>query len=714
MSSIKKISISEEYIIHRERCDKMAEKFPELIEAGLNKSQRRFCKIGDNKNIRLLAPAGSGKTFSLLWRCKCIHEEYIAAGKPAPNFLIITFTRTARFELEDRIGNNENFNSLKMTVSTLNAWGWEFMKNRSGKELITGKFNRRGLITHDLLSVCKKYEHIAELIKNARGQAINAPIMMNLIDQLKGLGFSHLMKKREFKSHIKYLKGIGLDQLWNDVVGTLLKMEKINLSDKKQCDDAIWEFFCFWKDAVCQLEKNNRFTLEDQKYWPRIQLEERISEGKYASNGVPYTHIFVDEFQDINPLDLVLIQAISKYHGKGKPISVTIVGDDDQAIFGWRGTTPQYILYPEKYFEQKFVTCVLDTNYRSPKKIVEASANLIHYNKERVEKEMKSAAKGRALIKVVSKKKTFSTIEQTIKLAHELIEDKGCKNVALIARKQGALFPYQVMFSAEGTEYNVAADLDIFEGEAMKSLQAIIQIIYRAKDNDSDHPIEDLITVCDKVERFQIQNKEKNDFRNYLEKKDVDTFEEALDALRDYPKNIKNQSTEILYYAIRNLFEASTVESFMEQILENFKGFEQNYMKADDDVHYKNPQFVRLKEIAVKYDADFRKFYRDIDKARRNGERSRKRDTDTTSEGYNENQEIKIHLLTATRSKGKEFDAVIIVDADMEEWPNPLSNDIEEERRLFYVAMTRAKQYLYFMVSGQNTPSRFLLEAKLI
>ena len=135
-------------------------------------------------------------------------KKYIAAGKPAPNFLIITFTRTARFELEDRIGNNENFNSLKMTVSTLNAWGWEFMKNRSGKELITGKFNRRGLITHDLLSVCKKYEHIAELIKNARGQAINAPIMMDLIDQLKGLGFSHLMKKREFKSHIPYMEKI--------------------------------------------------------------------------------------------------------------------------------------------------------------------------------------------------------------------------------------------------------------------------------------------------------------------------------------------------------------------------------------------------------------------------------------------------------------------------------------------------------------------------
>ena len=692
----------------------MAEKFPELIEAGLNQSQRRFCKIADNKNIRLLAPAGSGKTFSLLWRCKCISEEYNNCGKPSPNFLIITFTRAARFELENRILNNEEFRSLKMTVSTLNAWGWDHMKKRSGKELVTGKYNRKSLVNHDLLSVCKKYERIAELIKNTKGQAINAPILMDLIDQLKGLGFTHSMKKREFNSHVKYLKEIGLEKLWKELIWTLLKLEKVNISNKKQCDEAIWEFFSFWKEAVCQLEENNRFTLEDQKYWPRIQLEKKIAEGKFTQTVTPYTHIFVDEFQDINPLDLALINAISVYHGKGKPVSTTIVGDDDQAIFGWRGTTPKYILYPEKYFNQKFVTCVLDTNYRSPKKIVDASSNLIKYNAERVDKEMKSVAKGRAIIKVISKKKSYSIIEQTVKLVHKLIEEKQCNNVALIGRKQGALFPYQVIFSAEGTEYNVAADLDIFEGEAMRSLQLILQIIYRAKAEDSDHPIEDLITICDKVDRFQIQNKEKNELRNYLEKKCIDTFEETLEALREYPKEIKNQSPEILYDAAKSLFEAATVEGFMEQILENFRGFERDFIKADDDVHYKNPQFVRLKEISAKYGSDFRKFYRDIDKARRNGERSRKREADTTSEGYKENQEIKIHLLTATRSKGKEFDAVIVLDADINEWPNQLSNDIEEERRLFYVAMTRAKQYLYFMVSGESAPTRFLLEAKLI
>ena len=67
-----------------------------------------------------------------------------------------------------------------------------------------------------------------------------------------------------------------------------------------------------------------------------------------------------------------------------------------------------------------------------------------------------------------------------------------------------------------------------------------------------------------------------------------------------------------------------------------------------------------------------------------------------------------------TRSKGHEYDAVIILDADDIEWPNRLSGNMEEERRLFYVAMTRARKALYFAVSGELLESRFLLEAGLI
>ena len=67
--------------------------------------------------------------------------------------------------------------------------------------------------------------------------------------------------------------------------------------------------------------------------------------------------------------------------------------------------------------------------------------------------------------------------------------------------------------------------------------------------------------------------------------------------------------------------------------------------------------------------------------------------------------------MTATRSKGHEFDAVIVLDADDNEWPNRMNGDIEEERRLFHVAMSRAKKYLYFVTDSRNLESRFLLEA---
>ena len=152
----------------------------------------------------------------------------------------------------------------------------------------------------------------------------------------------------------------------------------------------------------------------------------------------------------------------------------------------------------------------------------------------------------------------------------------------------------------------------------------------------------------------------------------------------------------------------------MKYIGERFRGLDKDYNKKDTDTHYKEPQFFRLAEISKRYGNDFRLFYRDIEKARRAGERSRSRNNDDSREGYEETNEITIHLVTAARSKGHEFDAVIVLDADDNEWPNRMNGDIEEERRLFHVAMSRAKKYLYFVTDSRNLESRFLLEAGVI
>lgn len=686
-----------------------------LVEAHLNKEQRAFCRLPLQKNVRLLAPAGAGKTFSILWRCKSICESYRlnkdelnAKGISTPRFLIVAFTRTARHELETRIEANPEFHGMNTTVRTLNAWGWEQNKT-PGRELLITRKQRTDAVTHDLRTVCQKYPMIQSSLEGTRGRRSNAATLMDIMDGYKSLGFIHTMKIPEYRSHGKELKELGLDRIHQAYIEELKK-----ITVKKSKDDNVeMEFFRFFKEAVPALKENNRFTLEDQKYWARIYLEEQSKANRYPNGVARYTHIIVDEFQDINPLDMALIKAACIYHGHGKSIPLCIVGDDDQAIFGWRGTTPKYILDPGKYFEINFETCILSTVYRSPKEIVALSNKLLSYNKQREKKEIVSVAKGKASVKVINDKSSISTIDATIKLTHKLI-DKGCKNVALIGRRQISLFPYQVLFSAEGTSYHVAADLDIFEGEATQSLLDILRIVNRARNDDCDDPVEAVLTIADMIDRYRINKTEKDSLASYLEESNTGSINDVLDALRDYPKPIKNMDPSEVSELIENMINTKSVSDFMNIVIEELHGLDQDYLKADTDTHYKSPQFFRLADLSTKYGANFKQFILDIEKVRKAGDRSRRRDQDETDKGYKERTSTQVHLLTATRAKGLEFDVVIILDVDENEWPAKMSNDIEEERRLFHVAMSRARKQLYFVFDSNKWGSRFLLETRVI
>ena len=689
--------------------------YNELIKnAGLNVSQKRFCKMPVKKNIRLLAPAGAGKTFSLLCRCKYIVNEAEKKNDITPHFLIISFTRSARLELEKRIKEDESFHDIKATIRTLNSWGWEQIK-KPGKELISSKKAKANLVLHDLQPVLKKYPNIQNITKGP-SKISKAADIIEFMDLLKSLGFTHTMTQNDYKANVKVLKDLGLQSILEDGYETLYALEGIQAEPEKMKQTRVKEYFEFWKKAVVYLDSVGRYTFEDQKYWARMFFEKQILDKKYPSANSRYTHIMVDEFQDINPLDMALLNAASLYHGiKGKKTSITVLGDDDQAIFGWRGSTPKYILHPENYFNVDFTTAVLDTNYRSPKDIVALSNKLLSYNKDREPKEMKSGSKGRARIKVIRTKKVVSSIDSTVKTLKTLLNDEKCSSIALIGRKQTTLFPYQILLSSDGISYYVDYDIDIFEGEAMQSLQAIIQTVYRAKDNDVDNPINSIISILEKIDRYSMTSKERDEISSYLLDSKGATFDEVLEKLKAYPVNIKKNISAIeAYEIIKELVDSKTVYDFMGLVLTKLGGLEKDYTKKEIDNHYKEPQFFRLKEISKKYGEDFRQFYRDIELARANVEKSRIRSKDESEKAYDEIAGIRIHLMTATRSKGHEYDAVIVLDADDDVWPNRLSDDIEEERRLFYVALSRAKKYLYFITSDDRLESRFLLETRLI
>jgi DNA helicase-2/ATP-dependent DNA helicase PcrA len=135
----------------------------------LDKSQLQFCEF-PGKNIRLLAPAGCGKTLSLLFRCRALSER----SKQRPRFLIVTFTVVARQELASRLNSDDRFSGLRdaAEITTLNSWGFRRIKNVAAfPKLITSKRDYHFAMLNQLQPVWKAHESIKRAIEQSQATA---------------------------------------------------------------------------------------------------------------------------------------------------------------------------------------------------------------------------------------------------------------------------------------------------------------------------------------------------------------------------------------------------------------------------------------------------------------------------------------------------------------------------------------------------------------
>jgi DNA helicase-2/ATP-dependent DNA helicase PcrA len=153
---------------------------------------------------------------------------------------------------------------------------------------------------------------------------------------------------------------------------------------------------------------------------------------------------------------------------------------------------------------------------------------------------------------------------------------------------------------------------------------------------------------------------------------------------------------------------------------DNFEGLQIDIGKAEDDIFFKDPPFLHLAEYAIKYKDDYIQFIEDVEQAKEQLARIPPVDDDQLS-SLDELWKRPVHLMTAIRSKGKEFDSVILLDMNDDIWPNKNAQTPEQkeaERRVFYVAFTRAKRRVLMLVSKrlgnrEAIPSPFLGEMGL-
>ena len=684
------------------------------------------------KYIRLLAPAGCGKTLCLLVRCAHLAE---LAAPQRPRFLIVTFTVAAKQELSSRLFADPQFASIRdfVEVTTLNSWGFRRIRTVAfNPNLVTGKDNYHFAMLNQLQPVWKAHDRVRQAIEAKKN--ITPRKLMNLMDSMKSVGFDHLRHAKfdQFAARLSELRtqGLGpkLDELFVELVKLGVLNSVIDPSGDERAEAGAREvykaFFRFWCEATQHMIESATFTLEDQKYFAYLDERQKLEEGKFLAGAARSDHVLVDEFQDINPLDLALVNSIVKRN----KATLTIVGDDDQAIFEWRGATPEYILNPAKYLGVEFATFTLAINYRSPRNIVDRSQQLISNNTRRVSKPVTAKATGQATIDV----RVTNDLAEAMALVYKEVQKwvgqgRSPSRVAIIGRKKSQLIPYQVFFASKDVSFCAAEDLHVFLGGAFDRLLQLIMIKSRAKLKGTRSQVaDDILTFCNVVKRYPLSKGDREELRRHLTQSTATTIEEAIQRLSAYRGSLKGANPEgristAMADAIQAFLSAATVADSLFEMGARFEGLQIDIGRAEDDIFFADPPFLHLAEYARRYGNDYEQFVQDIERAKDQLAYIPPFHDDKDTSAIDELWKRPVHLMTALRAKGKEFDSVILLDVNDGIWPNKHAvtpEQREAERRVFYVAFTRAMKTVLILVSRQlgnrdAVPSPYITELGL-
>jgi DNA helicase II / ATP-dependent DNA helicase PcrA len=663
-----------------------------LPEFSLDEFQQRLI---DTKAgfVRLVAPAGSGKTRTLIAK-----GVQVLSANHASRVLCLTFTNAAADEFRERSSKLHSSIASRLKVSTLNSFGWSILRSGTKPLRIVTSSNPAGAY-----SVIKAAMPLSPIWNGKTQPSLYGPIL-ELTDLMKSLGFDHTDDQEAAIQQYEWIDALGMLPLLQNM------MAECEIEGEQQTS-LIEMWFPFWQRLCTELWSANLITLEDQKYWALNQLATQNASQQWLHNK-QFSYVLVDEFQDINILDLFLIAQIVHL----TKASLIIVGDDDQCIYEWRGCISLFIQQPDVFFQSitggaGFKSVLLERNYRCPRNIVVHSRHLINHNHRRISKEMCPVRTDNANIRIVPLPAAYMTINVVDELVGFLAEKHPKHSVAIVGRKKCQLIPIQILLTRRGTKFSIDTDLNIFEGNAFQEFRKFLELpgAYTASRAYSRN-VEDLLLLLKRTHRYPVSKREHQEVQKWLNAKKPRSLQEAVQLFANYPGKLKGGyvAPSDVTSKLQSFLSSNSVVACLHIASHVFKGFQKDFVKSKEDIFYSDPPFSHLADLAVNYGSDFGSFLYDIDRAI---ERAASRDP----------RGAKIELMTALRTKGREFDTVIVLDVNDGIWPNKLSQDagrLEEERRLFYVTITRTKNNLLLFESGrvqgqQMSESPFLQEMQL-
>ena len=665
---------------------------------GLNPEQRAAVTHLDGP-LLILAGAGSGKTRVITYRIAYMMKKHNVAPS---SILAITFTNKAANEMRQRIEGLVGDRSKYIWCGTFHSIFARLLRRHA--ELLGYSQNFSIIDTDDQLKLVK--DSMKEL--DIADSQFKPKSIQNEISNAKN----------KFVSVEEYAIQAGKDYFYG-VVARIYKryQEKLLANNAMDFDDIL-------VNMVKLLEQN-----------PDICELYRAK----------FRYIMVDEYQDTNMPQYRAIMKLASGSG-----NICVVGDDDQSIYSFRGADVRIILKFEKDFPGAQVI-KLEENYRSTKTILEAANCVITNNTKRKSKKLRTEGSDGDKI-IVMNADTSAGEADFVGRTIKMMADKGkfkYSDCAVLYRMNALSRNVETTLHNLGIPFRVYGGMRFYDRKEIKDILAYLRLINDTRDNIA---FERIINVP----RRGIGDTTIEKIRQYALSDNISMFEVAMHAL-DYPELVRSGNKILLFTDLINSMRDKLKENEMDfaqfvDYVENESGIIEEITEQREKKGEIIDRVENLKELlseAAEYDKAHRAEPVDMDTLEIDDGDGFPVEVDDdfffdtatadTTEGilglylenaslFTEGDEFNdtddfVKLMSIHSAKGLEFGAVFIIGLEEGVFPSYRSvqsvEDTEEERRLMYVAITRAKKNLFMVLTKQrmlfgqttsNRPSRFLKE----
>ncbi len=629
-----------------------------LSDANLNPEQYRAVTYRGDAHCLILAGAGSGKTRVLTHRIAWL----IAQGVPAYAILAITFTNKAAQEMRDRalalIGGDR---ASGLRLSTFHAFGALFIRRYA-----------------DYIGLTPSY--------SVYGDSEQKSLVKSIMESL-GLLHSSAEILDSDQKHNKTAVNEALSAIASFKEKGILPDEAKRMARSGEEKNIAVVYEAYERKLI----DNNAVDFAGLLLWPLRMLQ--TCEDLRIKTQNRYSHILVDEFQDTNAVQLDLLSAIM-----GKHTRLTAVGDDDQSIYAWRGADPTAILD----FSARFGACEvfkLEQNYRSTKPILRCAAQLIACNQNRASKTLWTDRDGGVPVAIASYESDRDEAADIMRKIAALRQTKhnDWSDYAVLFRKNTMSLGFEQACAERGIPYQIVGSFGFFEREEIADLMAYLRVLANPLDSVAflriinkparsigEKTAAKILALIEQKTQFGISPREAM-FKLFGEIADG-----KCKIARAGQKVIDGCAQLYDLFAALSDWNTMPLRAILETIIEK--------------THF----IGHLKKQMAKKDADFGDAIERIGNLKTTLD-SFKPDNPDAGNGLadflssmslvrpeSDNACNTVKLMTIHGAKGLEFDTVFIAGA--EEGILPLERggvcDVEEERRLMYVAITRAKREL--------------------